>query len=108
MADGKNSQCKTCRRAYVLNNKEKIAKGIWLYKLKTKFGINEDDYNQLLLKQNHCCAICGFDDKRLVIDHDHLTGVVRGLLCNHCNVGIGNLADSVEILEKAITYLRNN
>ena len=40
------------------------------------------------------------------VDHDHETGAVRGLLCNHCNRGIGLLGDSITNLENAIKYLQ--
>lgn len=67
-------------------------------------------YLQMLESQNSCCAICGGhqDDfkRKLCVDHDHKTGEARGLLCDACNGGIGKLRDSVELLEKAIKYLK--
>lgn len=75
------------------------------------FGISLDDYNELLKEQNHSCAICGIDEVdathgTLCVDHCHETGEVRGLLCHNCNVGIGNLQDSVALLDAAIDYLK--
>ena len=78
-----------------------------IYNLK-RYGMTVDDYNALVLKQNNQCAIC---QKRLSygrgtnVDHDHATGKVRGLLCLHCNTGIGNLMDSRTILLSAVKYL---
>jgi hypothetical protein len=50
------------------------------------------------------CVICG-DTGALVVDHDHKTGVVRGMLCNHCNRGLGHFRDDPELLEFAAQYL---
>ena len=65
----------------------------------------------MLAAQGGCCAICGTSDtgkrKAFAVDHNHDTGKIRGLLCSNCNTGIGNLRDNVELLERAIDYLRN-
>jgi hypothetical protein len=67
-------------------------------------------------KQGHVCAICGGRntysctkkvDYDLYVDHCHSTGKVRGLLCNHCNRGIGLFKDDISNLERAILYLKN-
>jgi Recombination endonuclease VII len=63
-------------------------------------------YEQLLESQNGCCAICETpftETPRL--DHDHVSGEMRGLLCNHCNLGIGLLNDDSELVRKALLYL---
>ena len=79
------------------------------------YGIGVEDYETMHNDQKGLCKICqteGFvmDDKRhkmkLVVDHCHKTGVVRGLLCHNCNRALGLLQDSVSILENAITYLK--
>ena len=51
------------------------------------------------------CVICGSDEP-LVVDHDHKTGKVRGMLCNHCNRGLGHFRDDPELLEFAAQYVR--
>jgi hypothetical protein len=51
------------------------------------------------------CVICGSDEP-LVVDHDHKTGQVRGMLCNHCNRGLGHFRDDPELLEFAAMYVR--
>jgi len=123
LACGKHpSPCEPCRT----RNKERMrAKraGITLperqkswktsrdYFLKHKFGINEQIYNEMLLKQNNVCAICkksNSGDKRtknFAVDHCHKTGIIRGLLCAACNKGIGLLEDSPDNLQAAIEYL---
>jgi hypothetical protein len=72
----------------------------------------------LLADQDHCCAICRISDQevakkkhygipvRLAVDHDHVTGTVRGLLCNHCNLMIGHALDRQHILIAGADYLR--
>lgn len=55
----------------------------------------------------HFCMLCGREDRRLVIDHNHQTGKIRGVLCDRCNVAIGSLGDNVAGLNRAIEYLRN-
>ena len=50
------------------------------------------------------CVICGVEDV-LVVDHDHVTGKVRGMLCNHCNRGLGHFRDDPMLLEFAAQYL---
>ena len=76
--------------------------------LKMKFNMTIDDYNALLIKQNNVCAICMQvcqSGRRLCVDHCHVTGKVRGLLCHKCNVGIGLLNDDKNLLSNAIKYL---
>ena len=51
------------------------------------------------------CVICGSDEP-LVVDHDHKTGKVRGMLCNHCNRGLGHFRDDPELLQFAAIYLQ--
>jgi len=81
-------------------------------KLKKAFGISYQEYLEMLDAQQGCCAICGTDDtgarKAFAVDHCHETNKIRGLLCSNCNTGIGNLRDSIELLERAIEYLRNS
>lgn len=86
--------------------KSKMAIARRRYKLKRKFGITIDEYNEMVEAQNGRCAICGCAVEVLVIDHDHRTGTVRALLCNGCNVGIGYFKENVDIMLAAISYLR--
>lgn len=78
------------------------------YNLKRFFKMTLEDYNLMLEKQGHKCAICGGSDKdrRLCVDHCHKTGKIRGLLCINCNTVLGKTNDDTSLLEKFITYLQ--
>lgn len=75
--------------------------------LKAKYGITLEQYDQMFNKQGGVCAICGRPPKirRLAVDHDHKTGIVRGLLCFRCNYGLGFWKDDKQLLGAALTYL---
>lgn len=68
------------------------------------YGLNEKSYNKMYDQQDGRCAICQ-QDLRLVVDHCHATGVVRGLLCNQCNIGLGAFYDDIDRLKSAVEYL---
>ncbi len=73
------------------------------------FGLDAEQYERLLQQQDGVCGSCGQPSvKRLGVDHDHESHVVRGLLCNNCNLGIGMLGDNIEGLERALAYLRRH
>lgn len=64
------------------------------YHLRSKYGLEPDDYDRLLAQQNGVCAICEHPEKirtSLSVDHDHETNEVRGLLCFNCNSSLGKL-----------------
>ena len=75
--------------------------------LKRRYGISRAEYDALLAKQGGACAICGMRPKkeRLCVDHCHLTGMIRGLLCRHCNLALGYLKDDQASLIAALAYL---
>jgi alpha-D-ribose 1-methylphosphonate 5-triphosphate diphosphatase PhnM len=70
-----------------------------------KYQLTHEQATTMLTEQHGRCAICETTLVKYAIDHDHTTGVVRGLLCNSCNLGIGLLRDNTTILKKAIEYL---
>jgi hypothetical protein len=72
------------------------------------YGLTEREYREMHQAQNGLCAICGnpqISGRELSIDHDHKTGIVRGLLCHKCNLGIGYFQENIAYLENAIAYL---
>ena len=116
--DGHCGQCKSCRSkrnaAYVKANPSKRAKTdpaiTRRAKLKSKYGISPEEFEQMSLSQNGCCAICGGGPNgrwpTLVVDHCHETNQVRGLLCHLCNVNLGRVGDSLVGLMRYVDYLR--
>jgi hypothetical protein len=82
--------------------------------LKRNYGITIEDYERMLEAQNHRCKLCGGDGfpmdparhkVRLVVDHCHETGEIRGLLCHNCNRGLGLFKDNPSLLLSAAAYL---
>lgn len=74
--------------------------------LKCTFGLTTGDYDNLLESQNGVCAICGKKTKtKLHVDHCHVTGIVRGLLCQRCNAGLGLFCDEPSLMMRAIEYV---
>lgn len=97
--------------------RETAVLGSWCVFHKTKsqrlvnaFGIDLDTYYDMLDKQCGVCAICRAErvdgDRYFHVDHDHLTGAVRSILCSPCNTAIGLLGDSSERVDLAAVYLR--
>lgn len=72
--------------------------------LKHDYGMTQEQYRALSEMQGGKCAICR-RKRKLVVDHCHKTGAVRGLLCSACNLGLGNLSDNAAILRRAAAYL---
>ena len=88
------------------NNPEKMQG----YYLKQNYSLSLGEYNQMLADQGGVCAICGLppQTRKMGVDHDHVTGKIRGLLCHNCNVSIGLMKDNQDTLAKAIAYLREH
>ena len=99
---GYQPKCKACRSAY---SREKG------YYLKRDYNLSIEDYRTMLESQDYVCAICGLScrtQQNLVVDHDHKTGQVRGLLCRGCNSMLGYIMDDVTTLKNAIAYLEKH
>ena len=132
---GYTYQCKDCRNSkykeYYLANPDKIKQknaNNWLKRkeyyasevgiassrkahLKRNYNITLEEYQQMSSKQNHKCAICNSTEmnvknKVLCVDHNHTTGNIRALLCSSCNTGLGNFKDNIDLLQKAIQYIK--
>lgn len=99
--------CRVCTKIKSSNQYKNNKRNHKNTQLKSTFGITMDDYDLLLVKQNGSCAICKTEptDKHLSVDHCHITGKVRGLLCNRCNLGLGYFKDDHELLKIATDYL---
>jgi len=76
---------------------------------RNKYGITPDSLIELIRKQENKCAICGnVFTKEFHIDHSHATNIVRGLLCEKCNLALGLFKDNPAILRSAISYLEQS
>ena len=79
------------------------------YNLRSRFDISLEEYNDKLKRQSFSCAICkklqSVLKKRLAVDHNHKSNVIRGLICEDCNLGLGKFQDSPELLKAATSYL---
>lgn len=74
------------------------------YSRRHEYGLEPEEFFKRMKSQEGKCAICK-EQTTLVVDHDHTTGEVRGLLCRKCNVGLGAFQDIPNILRAAIGYL---
>jgi len=72
--------------------------------IRRKYGLDEEQYKNLVTEQGGKCAMCGINDFKYV-DHDHTTGLVRGLLCPTCNTGLGYLETHQDLISNAKWYL---
>lgn len=91
--NGLDSWCRACRATY----RNEICRG------KFRAAISDEKLKEIKASIRQC-VICGSDEP-LVVDHNHQTGEVRGMLCNHCNRGIGHFRDDPLLLEFASQYL---
>jgi hypothetical protein len=83
--------------------------------IQASYGLTPKQHIELIKSCDNKCQICGnkpediptlpSNHKHLCVDHDHSTGVVRGLLCHHCNTGLGQFKDNPEFLKNAVKYL---
>jgi hypothetical protein len=95
------SQCKDCMRK---DN------------LRSRFGITPEDFSRMQQEQEGVCAICKQPEtikrnghvQALSVDHCHVSGKIRKLLCSRCNHILGQIEESIDILESMITYLKEN
>lgn len=104
-------ECIECKNTIHKANEKPKKRG---YRFKHKYGLTEQQYEELLLKQNNVCAICHEKEtitdghtkqlKKLSVDHCHLTKKIRGLLCSGCNVGIGYFKNNSKNLRMAALY----
>jgi Recombination endonuclease VII len=76
--------------------------------LKHKYGLTQDEWNQIFASQDFRCLICRTAEPAGTgwhTDHNHEAGTVRGILCSSCNIGIGLFKDNPKLLREAANYL---
>ena len=92
-----------------IKNKEKRRVIVQEMNYKRRYNLSIEQKQQLIDSQNSKCAICENhleNSNGACVDHNHETGAVRGILCRKCNLGIGHLNDSIDILKSAVKYLK--
>lgn len=106
-------RCRANLRAYRERNRASIRANARANDLRYKYNLTLEQYAEMHKVQGGACAICGYPESRLrlgkllplVVDHDHKTGRIRGLLCCDCNTSIGKMKDNPEILRAAASYI---
>lgn len=107
---GKATRCSPCNNAAVRewrqNNPDRAA----AHGRKARYGLAGEEFQQMLEAQGGKCAVCGTSEWGGAkgtphVDHDHTTGTVRGLLCNHCNLALGHAKDNPNLLREMANYL---
>ena len=103
------SRCKSCASGEFTKRTQSVRKsdGARLTRLKQQsrtWKLDVVELEGMLWVQDNKCAICSVPDPDSV-DHDHVTGKIRGFLCRHCNLGLGHFRDSEESLKSAVAYL---
>ncbi len=103
---GRHSWCKPCANTYerATRNKQTTPHQRRRWNLKTKYGLSVAEYEALLEAQAGLCAICRGTLLTPKIDHDHLTGSVRGILCHRCNLLLAGV-ENPSFLKRALNYL---
>lgn len=105
--------CRKCKRAYAnkfisISSRECIhcrAERNWL----EKYGLTPEAYIEMLNEQEGKCCICENDTEEILqVEHDHKTGIVRGLVCGNCNKMLGQAKDNPKVLRAGADYLEKN
>lgn len=104
--------CRECAREYARRYAAENPVDLdrqWAYQIKSQYGITVEDYWEMFERQGGGCNVCGEPPqaprRHLSIDHCHVTGVVRGLLCYKCNTAAGLLDDDPEKAAALVTHL---
>lgn len=97
-SNGLNNYCKPCIES---EEGRRIARR---HNISTRWKITPDEYDAMIARGCDACG-CQPGRRRLVIDHCHTFGYIRGVLCQACNSGLGKLGDNIEGLKRTIAYL---
>jgi hypothetical protein len=116
MARAKGNVCRECDGKRKRQNRNKPERA-WAGHLRRTYGITPEDYQRIFEEQDGVCALChrpergkggrhGTTQLNMAVDHDHVTGKVRALLCNVCNLALGLFEHDPDLLEAAAMYVR--
>ncbi len=105
--DGLTSYCRPCHNDKGKRTADRLYGGTREYHLRRRYGITSADYDALVAAQGGVCALCRLRPPKHV-DHDHVTGRVRGALCSGCNQGLGNFRDDAAALRLAAEYVERH
>lgn len=86
----------------------KDPRGVHRINIKRLYGLSLEDWDRMVIQQGGRCAICNLPAPALNVDHCHVSGTVRGLLCELCNKGLGLFKDNPAYLLEAVQYLRTS
>lgn len=104
-ARGTQAWCRACCHEYRVAHRRQNAKAARL----RNYGLTASEFEALLADQSNCCASCRDPLSDVAhdvhVDHCHETGVVRGVLCRHCNIALGHLRDSPERIRALLRYI---
>ena len=108
----RQGECRQCKNKHQTDKRQgtmQETKRTKKKRLKSKYNLSIEQYSEMIILQDSKCKICNnhIDDNKskVCVDHNHTTGKVRGLLCNHCNSMLGFAKDNIETLKEAIVYL---
>ena len=78
-----------------------------------RYGLTRDDYDRILCDQGYSCAVCGrlfagLTSRQICLDHDHVTGRFRAVLCHWCNIMLGGAQDRPDVLNAGAEYLEKH
>jgi hypothetical protein len=103
---GRHSWCKPCanaaQKASRLKHGRPERKAAW--NAASRYGLNKEDHEAMVRAHGGACGICARPMNRVCIDHDHVTGKVRGLLCHRCNIRLSGVEDD-DFRTRALAYL---
>jgi hypothetical protein len=105
---GRRSACKDCTKAGARKRYHANRDGERDRRYRARYEVTADQVDQMRAEQGYRCRMCRRHEDELplglMLDHCHITGIARGMLCDDCNKGFGFLRESPEIIEAALHY----
>ena len=116
LASSYSYECKECTIKRTVEYNKENSDSVRSQYLKRNYGLTFEEFDSMLSSQDNACAICGTKSpsknrgrtRRFHVDHNHITGEVRGLLCKSCNIALGEVNDNIHTLKSMIEYLESH